>query len=116
MKLTVETREHAARSPLDDGLSAARLVDHVNSSGREAHLRVAKRAQEGFNVLAREFASLRLEHQILAGLFGCQCHSIWPDGGQGIEDVDDANDLREQRYLVSAQAIRITAAVQPFMM
>ena len=72
------------------------------------------RVEERLDVRRSELALLGTSsHQVPRALLAAQRAAIRTLRGQRVVDVDDADNLREQRHLVSPQTVRIAAAIQP---
>ena len=65
---------------------------------------------------AVELALGHLTQKIQARVLLAHGDAVRALGRQRVEYVDDADDLREQRHLVSAQPVRISAAVEALVM
>src|SRR5678815_5835055 len=71
---------------------------------------------ERFNQAGVTPAAVCFFDQHFVGGDGWQCVAIRPTGGERIEDIDDADDLREHWDVVSGKAVGIAAPVEAFVM
>src|SRR5436190_12723617 len=89
-----------------EAITDLRRGDSVNAGQGEKRL----------DVVAMELALRRLFQEMARRFSGCQRGPVRPMRGQRIEDVADADDLRQQRDFVAAKPLRIAAAIETLMM
>ena len=79
-------------------------------------MRCTDRVEKGFDIAATEFTAVGLTEQVSASFFSRKRHTIGAHRREGVEHIDNANDLREERKVIAAQAKRVPAAIESLVM
>src|SRR5262249_50832297 len=81
-----------------------------------AGLEVLTEFDEGRHQRAVAPPARHLRHELLVGVLARQRGTVRSIGRDGVECIDDADNLREERHVRATQAVRVARAVQSLMM